>query len=196
MAATSSRAATDDDTLVDDDTRRFDRLRGGAGNDILISLDGGNDKLNCGAGIDVAFADPFDETGGCETVKSRGRANQLRIERGSNASDFITVGDADHIVFGRNGDDFIRARDGDDWVLGGLGSDAMSGENDEDTIIDDDSSGNDSVRPGDDDDVMFVADGARTSVDCSDTEDDGDDDVVYADPIDAVIDCGTVFSGP
>jgi hypothetical protein len=45
-----------------------DFLFGGAGNDGLHARDGARDAIDCGAGRDVAAADPVDELTGCETV--------------------------------------------------------------------------------------------------------------------------------
>lgn len=43
-----------------------DILVGGKGNDTLMAFDGKKDKLNCGAGVDVAYGDAFDLESGCE----------------------------------------------------------------------------------------------------------------------------------
>jgi Ca2+-binding RTX toxin-like protein len=184
------------DTIYDDDSQPGDKLRGRAGDDILFSLDGAPDKVNCGEGFDVAFLDPSDTFTGCERrIRSNANFQGGRVNVGSNGNDILDLGGVANIVFGRKGTDLIRAGEGDDLILGGAGGDSMVGEDDDDEFVDDDSVAGDAIRPGDGDDLIFMADGARTSVDCSDADDDGDDDVVYADAGDAIIDCGTVIRG-
>lgn len=183
------------DTLYDDDTRPGDVLMGKDGNDVLYSIDGRRDTIDCGVGFDIAFVDRGDSRSGCETVIFRNRrfaGSQVII--GSNDADLFDFGDADHIVFGRGSNDMMRTGEGEDLIFGGRGADFLLGEDDDDTIVDDDSNG-DAIRPGDGDDVIFMANGTRDSVDCSEEGDSGSGDTVYADVVDAVIDCGTVFRG-
>ena len=45
-----------------------DRLRGDAGNDELVSYDKFADRVDCGAGRDVAYVDRRDTVTGCEKV--------------------------------------------------------------------------------------------------------------------------------
>ncbi len=50
-----------------------DILQGGAGDDVADSRDGKRDKINCGAGTDVARVDQRDVVKNCETIKVRVR---------------------------------------------------------------------------------------------------------------------------
>ena len=187
-----------DDTIYDDDSIAGDRLRGREGNDTLFSIDGRADRVNCGAGSgDTAYVDRgTDIVRGCETVIRRGGdAGEFRVRIGSNSNDIIETGDVRNLIFARAGNDIVRAGGDDDVLLGGGGREILLGEDDDDVHIDDDTLPSDAHRPGDGRDVVFTADGARDSVDCSTDGDNGDDDVVYADGRDSVVDCGTVFRG-
>jgi Ca2+-binding RTX toxin-like protein len=185
------------DVIYDDDSSGGDKLRGRSGNDTLFSIDGAADRVNCGAGIDTAFVDRRkDVVADCETVIRRGGdRGSFRVSIGSNGTDFIETGSVRNLIFARAGRDFIRAGEDDDILLGGGDGDFFRGEGDDDVHIDDDSQRGDSHTPGDGRDIVFTVDGARDSVDCSNDGDDGDDDIVFADSKDAVIDCGTVFRG-
>jgi hypothetical protein len=46
-----------------------DSLNGGSGDDSIQARDGAADRLDCGAGEDVATVDPKDTTRGCETLR-------------------------------------------------------------------------------------------------------------------------------
>lgn len=46
----------------------IDELSGGAGRDRLYAVDGEADTVNCGPGKDIAYIDPGDAAGGCETT--------------------------------------------------------------------------------------------------------------------------------
>lgn len=45
-----------------------DRLKGGPGDDVITSYDGSADRVDCGAGVDVAEVDRRDVVSSCETV--------------------------------------------------------------------------------------------------------------------------------
>ena len=47
----------------------LDLLNGSAGDDTLHAGDGVRDRVQCDTGVDLAYADPFDIVGDCETVK-------------------------------------------------------------------------------------------------------------------------------
>jgi Ca2+-binding RTX toxin-like protein len=194
-------AGDGNDVIYDDDSRSGDALLGGNGNDLLFSIDGGADKVACGGGNDVAVVDRrADTVRGCERVIRRaGRFSDGRLVLGSNRSDQFDFNDrdidTDETIAARNGNDNMQSGDGDDTLLGGGGSDGFFGGNDDDLIIDDDSGGTDSVIPGEGSDVVYAADGVRTAIDCSNGDDDGDNDIVFVDQGDGVIDCGHVFRG-
>jgi Ca2+-binding RTX toxin-like protein len=48
-----------------------DVLLGGAGNDVLYARDGERDRVDCGAGRDIAYVDRIDTVAHCEQVRRR-----------------------------------------------------------------------------------------------------------------------------
>jgi Ca2+-binding RTX toxin-like protein len=69
------RGGPGDDVLTggDGDDRQqggpgLDLLAGAEGADAIDAADGARDRVACGAGLDLALADPFDVVGECETV--------------------------------------------------------------------------------------------------------------------------------
>ncbi len=184
-----------DDTIIDDDGRAGDVLRGRDGSDTLYSLDGANDKLRCGPGGGIAFADRGDDVVGCSPVIRRSRDFQgARVRAGTNSGDFFDKASREVIVFGRRGNDILRGSDDVDFIFGGAGADIMQAYDDDDVIIDDDTNPNDTVQTGEDADVTYMADGAQGSVDCDPKDNDGGaDDIVYVDPEDSVFHCGHVI---
>ena len=97
-------------------------------------------------------------------------------------------------TFGRGGNDIIQGSTDDDLLFGGGGSDILEGDRGDDTLIDDDTAGTDTIQPGRGINIIYAADGAKTTIDCEQTATGGSsDDIVYADPGDTATHCGQVF---
>jgi len=94
-------------------------------------------------------------------------------------------------IFGRNGNDTLRGSSDDDIIFGGGGNDIMQGFNGNDVFVDDDSANNEAIQTGGQDgDVVYAADGAKTTITCTDKDNDASTAIVYADSSDTTLNCG------
>jgi Ca2+-binding RTX toxin-like protein len=185
-----------DDTLVDDDGTSGDILRGGPGFDTLYSLDGGKDTLDCGPDGGVAFADTFDTVKNCTTVIRRNGSYKGRVVIvGGNGNSVVNQPRNAAYIFGRNGNDTLRGSKDNDIIFGGGGNDILQGFNGDDVFVDDDSANNEAIQTGGQDgDIVYAADGAKTSITCTDKDNDASTAVVFADSTDTTFNCGHVIS--
>lgn len=183
-----------DDVIVDDDGTSGDVLLGRDGSDILYSLDGGNDTLNCGAGGGVAFADPGDTVHGCNRIiRSSQNYRGFHVRVAGNGNSFLDKAKNAVYDFGRKGNDILRGSDDGDLIFGGGGNDIMQGYKGDDSFVDDDGAGNEAIQTGGQDgDVVYMADGAKSSVDCTDSDGDNSGAIVFADNVDSVFHCNRV----
>lgn len=106
-----------------------DRLRGGNGRQLIVSLEG-NDNISGGNQGDCIVSGPGND----------------KIS-GGNSPDVITGDDGDDIITGGNGNDFIISGIGNDWVNGGNGHDQIYGDSGNDTLMG--GNGNDTLEGGD-----------------------------------------------
>lgn len=191
-----------DDELVDDDGGA-DRISGGAGNDVIASADGGADTIECGPGNDVAFVDANDTAKNCEQKFSQDNRRRGLFFGSNGADGFLTDDDErrnfeeDETLFLKRGNDQAASGQGDDTIYLGRGRDRLiAGDDDRDgndVIIDDDGSPGDVIATGDDDDIVFSADGAADTIDCG-GDSDNREDTVFVDRADTTLNCEHVFS--
>jgi len=184
-----------DDTLVDDDGTSGDKLSGGPGFDILYSLDGGKDALDCGTGGGVAFADSFDTVKNCTRVIRRsGTYGGRTVYVAGNGNSIVNQPKNASILFGRNGNDTLRGSSDNDLIFGGGGNDILQGFKGDDVFVDDDSANNETIQTGGQDgDVVYMADGVKGTVTCTDKDNDASAAIVYADSFDTTFNCGRVI---
>jgi len=82
-------------------------IRGTAGNDVIVDLDGAN---------------RIDGRGGNDTICTGAGADVIN---GGDGNDVIFAGDGKNRVDGGNGDDIVMTMGGDDTLVGGAGADAL-----------------------------------------------------------------------
>ena len=148
-----------------------DRIRGGAGDDLMSGL-GGDDELRGGRGDDTQY-------GGADNDKLRGDAGNDSLFGGDGDDemrgdgDLITVGGVggDDVMDGGAGSDKMRGEGGNDTVMGGDGDDVrVRGDQGDDQVFG--NAGNDLVRGDSGNDRVFGGDGIDRV-----RGDDGDDTV-------------------
>ncbi len=175
-------------TVIDDDASR-DRIVGNEGADVIFAWNGVKDVIQCGAARDAVYADPFDVIGtDCEGVINGSIViSGETFTFGSNRADTITGTAGTDAIAGRGGNDTILGGAFGDQIHAGPGRDAIDGEGGGDFLIDDDSTGGDTLKGGVGADTIFTADGAIDTYDCGGI--DGDLDKVYADANDIQLNC-------
>jgi len=200
---------------IHDDDADTDKLSGGQGEDRIHAANGVKDYVDCGGDEDdEAVVDPIDVVAGCDRViKLSGEAQDfgndlVNFELGTNGKDYLTIvgipegTDGEDYLAGMGGDDVLNARGGIDSLYGGDGSDTIYGGEGGDFIVDDDND-HDTLDGGTGADTILAANGFADTIDCGEsTHPEGyfdqpveDDDVVFADGIDTVIDCEIVNDG-
>ncbi len=124
-----------------------DKLTGGAGNNVLIGL-GGGDTLDGGAGrdqVDYSTSDGIvvldlsvtDAQGYASGMGGHAAGDLLKgIESivGSAGADTITGDDQDNVLSGGNGADTLFGKGGADTLIGGAGADFMDGGSGQDAV--------------------------------------------------------------
>lgn len=150
-----------DGTVWDFNTIRSRALLSTENDDWITGLDGTANTLSGGAGNDVlsagAQADSLSGGNGDDVLNGYQGKDTLR---GGQHHDLLGGGEGNDSLFGDEGRDRLDGGEGDDWLVGGEGADTLSAGagNDVyvfgrgsgwDLIINDDSSGTDSVQFGD-----------------------------------------------
>jgi len=138
-------------------------VRGGLGNDVLISYggddhligDAGNDSLRSVAGTDIlegglgddeyfVFADHSDtiiDTGGLDTIRTTtdwdlsGYASIENVVLSAAGNQQVSGNGLDNRIIGSSGDNVLSGREGDDRLEGGQGADVLAGGPGRDILI-------------------------------------------------------------
>lgn len=129
-----------------------DLLLADEGDDTILASDGETDRIDCGAGSDLAVVDRSDQVANCESVVYP----RVRCET-------ITLDDNNKLI-GTPGDDHLCGLDGNDTLEGLGGSDSLDGGPGNDTI--DGGPGQDTLFGNLGHDVILARDGERDSIDC------------------------------
>jgi Ca2+-binding RTX toxin-like protein len=186
------------DRLVDEDGTAGDVLRGGTDGDTILSADGAADKIECGDGKDLVFADPADTTTGCEIVVAydvNGSADGVTWEYGTSGVDSLSEPTESFVfLLGLAGGDTLTGNSQTTTMSGGPGADTYTGGSGFDVMYDDDGTVGDTLSGNGGTDLIYSADGAVDTITCGA----GIDDTVIAD-LDDVINvgagCEQVFRG-
>ena len=176
----------DDYLNVDESFDPLTLLRGGTGNDELISglapatLVGGegDDQLFGGRSFNVIEGGDGNDTitgsNGSDTMD--GGAGNDHIRAGDNV-DSITGGPGNDSLFGEAGNDRLQGEDGDDYFEGGSGNDTLHGNAGADALFG--LSGNDRLFAAGDDTADTLRGGSGTDV----ADADGEDDVLAVETV-------------
>ncbi|MBC6441795.1 MAG: hypothetical protein GDA53_01480, partial [Rhodobacteraceae bacterium] len=124
------RGSDHNDTLTGDDGHN--RLRGGAGADMLDGMGGDRDWADysgSGAGVDVNLDTRTAKGGTAEGDVLR----NIEYLSGSRHDDTLTGDDGNNELSGGAGNDVLRGGAGNDWLRGGAGADTLDGGRGNDT---------------------------------------------------------------
>lgn len=140
----------------------------------------------CGDGFDIAVVDPGEPVSGCESAfRSDGLSPLGNLIFGSKNSETITGTSGSDRISAKQGDT-INAGGGVDFLFPGDGQDTVSGEGGLDLIVDGDDDP-DILNGGAGPDRIFSVTGTAHTIDCGAA--DGATDIVFADPIDILVNC-------